>query len=121
MLRAMIAPLVFAFAAVALSAAGSAQEADVAHGQAVFRKCQACHSLEKGVDKVGPSLHGVIGRQAGTLPGYSYSRAVSDSGLIWTELVLDAYLADPRDFLPGNKMTFAGLKQQADRRDVLAY
>jgi cytochrome c len=91
-------------------------------GEAVFkRNCSICHSVEPGKNKIGPSLAGVVGRKAGSVPGYSYSDANKKSGLTWDEATLDKYLTDPRAVVPGTKMLFAGLKNPADRKAVIAY
>jgi len=112
-----------AIAAMALAMAGGSAQAggDAEAGAKVYKKCQACHAIEVGKNKVGPSLAGVVGRQAGTTDGYKYSDAMANSGVVWTEETLDQYLADPKAFLPGNKMTFNGLKKDADRANVIAY
>jgi len=98
---------------------------DLANGETEFKKCRACHDVgPKAVNKVGPALTGIIGRKAGTVEGFSYSDANLDAakkGLIWTEDVLFKYLADPRAFMPGTKMAFAGIKEEADRKDLIAY
>jgi nitrite reductase (NO-forming) len=98
-------------------------EADdaTAAGEKVFRKCQACHSIDAGANKVGPSLAGVVGRKAGALPDYLYSSALQQSEVVWDEASLDAFLAAPSKFVPGTKMTFVGLKQAEDRASVIAY
>jgi nitrite reductase (NO-forming) len=93
----------------------------VAAGEKVFHKCQACHSIEAGVNKVGPSLAGVVGRKGGSLTGYSYSSAMRQTTVVWDEASLDAFLAAPAKFVPGTKMTFVGLKQAEDRATVIAY
>lgn len=74
-----------------------------------------------GGHKQGPNLHGLIGRVAGTADGYSYSAANKSSGVTWTEETLDAYLVDPAKYIKGTKMIFAGLKKEADRKDLVAY
>jgi len=104
--------------------AGSAADVaggDRAAGRQVFRKCQACHSVEPGQNMLGPSLSGIIGRKAGTEAGYSYSQAMKDTGIVWDTKTLDAYLADPPKIVPGNKMPFPGLKTDQDRADVIAF
>jgi cytochrome c len=108
-------------AAGALMAGSAAAEGDAAAGEKVFNKCKTCHTLEVGKNKIGPSLAGVIGRIAGTAEGFAYSDAMKASGLTWSEENLTAYLASPKDFVPGNKMTFAGLKKEADIANVIAY
>lgn len=90
-------------------------------GAKVFRKCQACHSPLAGVKKIGPSLFGVFGRPAGSLENYTYSRAMGQSEKIWDEAALNAFLADPAAALPGNKMTYAGLRSEKDRKAIVAY
>src|SRR5436305_1672200 len=94
---------------------------DVAAGRQVFRKCQACHSMDAGKNILGPSLAGIIGRKAGAEPGYSYSPAMKQANIVWDAKTLDAYLADPAKVIPGNKMPFPGLKTDHDRADVVAF
>ena len=104
------------------SAMSQAQDAgDPAHGKQVFVKCQACHSLEAGVNKVGPSLNGVIGRQSGSAESFNYSDAMKDAHLTWDAATLDKYLAKPKEVVPGTKMAFPGLPKEKDRADVIAY
>jgi cytochrome c len=94
---------------------------DPARGKQIFIKCQACHSVEKGVNKVGPSLYGIVGTKAGQVPGYSFTDAMKNSGLTWDEATLDKYLANPRQTVPGTRMVFPGLPKEQDRQDVFAY
>jgi nitrite reductase (NO-forming) len=94
---------------------------DGAAGRQVFRKCQACHSIEPGKNLLGPSLSGIVGRKAGSESSYSYSPAMKQAGLVWDVATLDAYLADPEKVVPGNKMPFPGLKTAQDRTDVIAF
>jgi len=94
---------------------------DVAHGRQVFKKCQACHSMQPGKNMLGPSLANIIGTKAGEVPNYSFSQAMKQSGITWTPEKLDAYLQDPQKVVPGNKMPFPGLKTDADRTDVIAF
>ncbi len=97
-------------------------EGDLANGRRQFAKCRSCHVIEKGGDnRVGPALHGVFGRTAGAAAGFNYSPALKGAGFVWDAGKLDQWLADPKGFLPGNRMTFVGLKQEKDRRDVIAY
>lgn len=98
-----------------------AEAGDAAAGEKVFNQCKACHSLKAGENRVGPSLAGVIGRQAGMVEGYKYSEPMKNSKVTWTPENLEKYLADPKAFIPGNKMAFAGLKKPEDRKNVLAY
>jgi len=104
-----------------LGAADLAQAGDAKKGEKVFRKCKACHTLEAGKHKVGPSLAGVIGREAGQAEGFKYSSAMQESGITWTEENLDKYLEKPKKFVKGTRMAFAGLKKKSQRDDVIAY
>ncbi|MCS3727341.1 copper-containing nitrite reductase [Bradyrhizobium betae] len=94
---------------------------DAGAGRLVFRKCQACHSLEAGKNMLGPSLAGVVGRKSGSEPGYNYSPAMKQASLIWDAQTLNRYLDDPAKVVPGNKMPFPGLKTDHDRADVIAF
>jgi nitrite reductase (NO-forming) len=94
---------------------------DPAAGQKVFRKCQACHSLDAGKHTIGPSMAGIIGRKAGTELGFAYSPAIKGADISWTPQTLAAYLSDPQKAIPGNRMPFPGLKSQHDRDDVIAF
>lgn len=117
-------PIMIASALWFLLAAPAPVQADDAsgdpeRGSALFRsKCFACHSLD--ADRVGPRLGGVFGRAAGTVPGFAYSPAVAGAGIIWDWPSLDLWLAGPREFLPGARMTFS-LQKDQDRRDLIAY
>ena len=107
---------------ILVAAVGQARaEGDADAGAKVFSKCKACHVIDKPTNRVGPYLMGVVGRQAGHVEGFKYSDAMKDSGLTWDEATLDKYLADPKGFVPKNKMAFAGLKDEQDRQDVIAY
>jgi cytochrome c len=95
---------------------------DLANGQRKFALCRSCHTItEGGPNLTGPNLHGVFGRKAGAGADYSYSDVVKAAGFIWDAEHLDKWLADPRGFMPGTKMTFAGLKDPKDRIDLIAY
>ena len=84
--------------------------------------CVACHSLSPGRHMTGPSLAGIWGRKAGTIEGFTrYSKAIKAAKIIWDESSLDAWLANPRGYLPGNRMTFRGLQDKGQRRDLIAY
>jgi nitrite reductase (NO-forming) len=102
-------------------ASASSGAGDAAAGRLVFRKCQACHSLEPGKSLVGPSLAAIVGRKAGALPNYNFSPAMKQANITWDAKTLDAYLADPQKLVPGNRMPFPGLKTDHDRTDVIAY
>lgn len=114
--RATLAALLLASGPAFAQGAG-----DPAAGEKVFNQCKACHTIEAGKNRVGPSLHGVVGRAAGTAEGFQYSPAMKSSGLTWTPENLDKYLTDPKALVPGNKMAFAGLKKPEDRANVIAY
>lgn len=97
-------------------------QADLENGERVFRRCAACHTLPEGArNLVGPNLHGVFGREAGTVEGFRYSDAVQNADFEWTPDRLEEWLANPREFLPGNRMAFPGLRDEQDRHDVIAY
>ncbi|MSP42655.1 MAG: cytochrome c family protein [Alphaproteobacteria bacterium] len=95
---------------------------NAAAGAKVFKKCQACHSIVAAEgNKIGPNLHGVIGRKSGTQEGFNYSDAMKSAGIAWDEATLEKYLRDPKGFVPKNKMAFAGLKKDSDLANVLAF
>lgn len=90
-------------------------------GKTVFLQCKTCHVREEGVNRIGPSLAGIVGRAAGSVAGYQYSDANKNSGITWTPEKLFQYLENPQRIVPGTKMAFAGLAQPQDRADVIAY
>jgi cytochrome c len=94
---------------------------DVAKGEKVFRKCKACHYVEKERNKTGPHLVNVMGRTAGTVEGYKYSDAMARSGLVWDEITMAGFLKKPREYLKGTRMAFVGLRKESDIGDVIAY
>lgn len=99
-------------------------EGDAAAGAKVFNQCKACHDVEKGVNKVGPTLKGVVGRKAAAVADYKYSEAMiakGAEGLVWDEANLTTYLANPKAFVPKTKMAFAGLKKPEDIANVIAF
>jgi cytochrome c len=97
---------------------GYAQDAE--HGNNIFKACAACHATDHA-NRVGPGLGGIIGRKAGTVPGFRYSDAMKKSDLVWDAKILDAYLESPQQVVPGNRMPYAGLKNPTDRTDLVAY
>lgn len=113
--------LIIAAALITFAAAPALAEGDAAAGKKVYNKCKTCHSLEAGKNKLGPNLAGIIGREAGSVEGFKYSKAMADSGLVWDEATLDAFLAKPKEVVPKSKMAFAGLKKEKQRQDVIAY
>jgi cytochrome c len=125
LIRKGIAAAALIAAAVASLAPVGAQEGNAEDGAEVYKKCRVCHDVGSGAkNKVGPLLNGIIGRQAGTIEGYNYSdanKAAGANGLVWTDEVMFKYLEAPLTFMPGTKMAFAGLKDERDRKDVIAY
>lgn len=98
----------------------AAQAQEVAAGRTAFAQCSACHSVD-GTNGVGPSLKGVVGRKAGSFPGFRYSRAMKGAGFKWDDKTLAAYLADPQKVVPGNVMPFSGVADEKQRADLVAY
>jgi cytochrome c len=95
---------------------------DLQNGEMRFALCRSCHTITPGgPNMTGPNLYGVFGRKAGTHPNFSYSQAVRDAGFTWDAAHLDQWLTNPRGFLPGAKMSFAGLRDEKDRVDLIAY
>lgn len=94
---------------------------DAAAGENVFLQCKACHVVEEGVNRVGPSLAGIIGNQAGSVEGFNYTDANANSGITWTPEKMFQYLEDPRRVIPGTRMAYAGLKDGQKRADLIAY
>lgn len=118
----MIGRQIFVVMLACLASEAFAAEGDPAAGKATFeRTCRNCHAIEIGVNKVGPSLWNVVGRQPATVPGFAYSEAMKANKEAWTPKALDAYLADPRGDVHGVKMFFRGLPSPVDRADVIAY
>lgn len=112
--------LLIAALSIVVVAPSRAQEA--AAGEKDFAVCRACHQIGPNAKiAVGPVLNGVIGRKAGTYPGYQYSVANKDSGLVWTPEELDKYLTNPQAVVPRTKMIFPGLKDEQKRKNVIAY
>ncbi|PKQ01485.1 MAG: cytochrome c family protein [Alphaproteobacteria bacterium HGW-Alphaproteobacteria-12] len=100
-------------------------DGDIAKGKKIFARCKACHTIEEGgPDRIGPNLHGMFGRTAGTKEGFKFSEAMiqhGEDGLVWTEETLDTYLEKPAAMVPGTQMAFPGLKKEDDREDLIAY
>ena len=109
---------IFLFATPALA------EGDATKGEKTYNACKACHDVDKGVNKVGPTLKGIVGRAAASIADYKYSEAMlakGAEGLVWTEENLTAYLPNPKAYVPKTKMAFAGLKKPDDVANVIAY
>ncbi len=113
----------FSLAGAALLASmGASMAQDSAAGEKVFAKCKICHQIGEGAkNMVGPVLNGVVGRKAGSYPGYHYSEANEKSGITWDEAELKKYLKDPKGVVPGTKMVFPGLQSDDDVANVIAY
>ncbi|WP_282606390.1 cytochrome c family protein [Pelagibius sp. Alg239-R121] len=92
---------------------------DALRGESIYGRCKACHSLKR--DRTGPRHCGLFGRKAGSVKGFRYSKAMINSGIIWSEDSLDAFLTDTRAFLPKNRMGYAGIKDAQERADLIAY
>jgi cytochrome c len=109
--------------AIALAASsGIAVAGDVTAGQVVFKKCAPCHAVGEGAkNKVGPELNGLDGRHSGEAPGYSYTPANKNSGIVWSEATFKEYIKDPRAKIPGTKMVFPGIKNEKEADDLWSY
>jgi cytochrome c len=94
---------------------------DAASGEKVFAACRTCHVFDEGVNRIGPSLHKIVGRKSGSVAGFAYSDANKNSGINWTPQVLFEYLKDPKAYVPGTKMNFPGVKDDQKRADLVAY
>jgi len=115
-------PPVTKVAAATDTAELSTEEAQLALGKKVYRKCKACHTVDDGGrHRVGPNLYGVMGAKIAAKDGFAYSKAFKASDIVWSDENIDAYLTKPKDFIPGNRMTFVGLKKEADRQAVITY
>ena len=109
-------------AAALLAAAGAAHaDGDPARGEKRFEDCVACHTTERGVNNVGPSLFGLFARKAGEIADFRYSPALKKSGISWTPQALDTFIADPQKQVPGNRMPYAGMPDAGERADLIAY
>jgi cytochrome c len=105
-----------------VAAAGAARaDGDAARGEKRFEECATCHTTERGVNNVGPSLFGLFERKAGEIADFRYSPALKRSGIAWTPQTLDNFIADPQKLVPANRMPYAGLPDAGDRADLIAY
>ncbi|MEE8352314.1 MAG: cytochrome c family protein [Rhodospirillales bacterium] len=116
-IAAVLLTVAMAFAGTSAMAAG-----DAAKGKKVFKKCKSCHTVKKGgKNKVGPNLFGIVGKKAGSVKGYKYSKAMKASGITWDDANLDGFLKKPRKFMKKTKMGFSGVKKDKQRANVIAY
>lgn len=117
-MRAILSSLLLVLPFLAQPAAAQ----DAAAGERSFNKCRACHQVgESARNMVGPELNGLIGRHSGAVEGYSYSAANKNSGLTWDEATFTDYIKDPRAKIPGTKMIFAGIKNEKEIKDLIAF
>src|SRR5262249_52326293 len=104
------------------SSAGTAVAGDIAAGEKSFRKCMACHTIgESAKNTVGPAQNGLKGRKSGTVPGYNYSAANKNSGIVWDEATFKEYIKNPKAKIPGTKMVFPGIKDEKDADDLWSF
>lgn len=122
-MRVRSALTILTFVAATAAAGPVLAEGDAAAGEKVFNKCKACHTVEAGKNKVGPSLHNVVGSTPAAVEGFKYSPAMQEFGSshTWDEETLSAYLESPKDVVKGTKMAFVGLKKPEERENVIAY
>lgn len=122
MTRHRILPAAVVIAAVSFVGRGALADGDAEQGAKAFRACAACHSLQAGDHRTGPSLAGVFGKKAGLVETFNrYSKALKDSGLTWNAEALDRWMKDPKELVPGNRMIFRGVAEKKDRDDLIAF
>ena len=107
--------------AVCLASGAARADDDAARGEKRFDECAACHSVERGVNNVGPSLAGIFTRKAGELPDFRYSPAMKRSGIAWSPQTLDSFVGDPQKLVPASRMPYAGMADAGARADLIAY
>ena len=106
--------------ALAISTSAHA-EGDADRGEKVFNKCKACHVVDQEKKRIGPHLVGLFGRTSGSIDGFKYSKAMQGAEIVWSDDTLNGYLENPKKYVTGTRMAFAGLKKEQDRLDVIAY
>jgi cytochrome c len=114
-LQSSVLGVILSLSAISLACA----DGDLAKGEQIYHRCQGCHSIDR--NRIGPMHKGLFGRPAGSVPGFDYSAAMKNSGIVWTAATLDLFLQGPRQMVPGTKMTFVGLPKAQDRADLIAY
>jgi cytochrome c2 len=108
-------------AAFAAAASAARADGDSARGEKKFEECQACHSLDRNAESLGPSLYGVFERKAGASADFRFSPAMKRSGITWTPRTVETFIADPQSVVPANRMPYAGMPNEADRADLVAF
>ena len=104
-----------------LLSASALADGDPARGERVLHRCKSCHEVDRDRNRNGPHLLDLFGRVSGSVDGFRYSDAMNEAAIVWSDETLDGYLENPRSYLPGTRMTFAGLRSDQDRQDVIAY
>ncbi|MCA3260380.1 MAG: cytochrome c family protein [Telmatospirillum sp.] len=122
-MKGLAAAFGVAVVGLALMGVSQAQAADAAAGEGVFKRvCSVCHNpTAEGPRKLGPTLAGVVGRKSGSVEGFRYSKANAESGIVWTPDKLDPYIKNPREVVPGTAMAYAGLRNDDERANLIAY
>ena len=114
--------ILFTAAALTVFPGVIAEAQDIGKGATVFKQCAVCHKIGAGATNgIGPELNGLDGRHSGSVPGYSYSDANKNSGIVWNEETFEEYIKDPKAKIPGTKMVFAGIKNEQAAKDLWAY
>ncbi len=120
-MRERIFQVALALVAFCLAGHTALAAGDPVAGKVLFAKCGICHSPEAGVNKIGPSLYGIVGRHSASIQNFNYSPAMRKADKVWDEAELDIYVTDPRALVPGTVMIFPGLKSETDRQNLIAY
>lgn len=119
-IRPILIALALLLAAIALIPFFAfAAEGDPAAGEEIYKRCQGCHSIDR--NRVGPKHLGLFGRRAGSVEGFNYSKPMRESGIVWDAATLEEFLENPRETVPGIRMTYAGVKDAQERADLIAY
>jgi cytochrome c len=113
--------LIAACSAVLMAGGSVPFQGDPARGEKQFEECASCHSIAAGENGVGPTLGGIFNRKAASLEDFRYSAAMRNSGITWTSETLDEFIADPQKMVPGNRMSYSGLTDAANRADLISY